>query len=132
MQTLQTNQITSEQLDSLDNFARSDAGPELRDLLLSLSRCVRAGDEVVIVDGEKTITPSQAAERLAMSRTHLYKLLDRGEILSHRVGRDRRIRMRDLIEFEKQHQRDRRELAERFAHQRKTAAAANDEIANLL
>ena len=93
---------------------------------------MRAGDEVVIVDGDKTITPSQAAERLDMSRTHLYKLLDRGEILSHRVGRDRRIRSSDLIEFEKQHQRDRRELAERFAHHRKTAAAANDEIADLL
>ena len=132
MQTLQTDQITPEQLDELDKFARSDAGPELRDVLLSLSRCVRAGDEVVIVEGDETITPNQAAERLGMSRTHLYKLLDRGEILSHRVGRDRRIRMRDLAEFEKQHQRDRRELAERFAHQRKAAAAANDEIADLL
>lgn len=132
MQTLHTDQITPEQLDELDKFACSDAGPELRDLLLSLSRCVRAGDELVIVDGDETITPSQAAERLGMSRTHLYKLLDRGEILSHRVGRDRRLRMRDLGEFEKQHQRDRRELAERFAHQRQTAAAANDEIADLL
>lgn len=132
MQTLQTTKITSQQLDALDEFARSDAGPELRDLLLSLSRCVRAGDDLVIVDGDKTITPSQAAERLGMSRTHLYKLLDRGEILFHRVGRDRRIRLSDLIEFENKHQHDRRELAERFAHQRKTAAAANDEIADLL
>lgn len=132
MQTLQTTNITPEQLDVLDAFARSDASPELRDLLLSLSRCVRDGDEVVIVEGDKTITPSQASERLGMSRTHLYKLLDRGEILSHRVGRDRRIRLRDLIEFEGQHQRDRRELAERFAHQRTTVAAADAEIAELL
>jgi excisionase family DNA binding protein len=132
MQTLETAKIPAEQLDALDEFARSDAGPELRDLLLSISRCIRDGDEVVTVDGDTTITPSQAAERLDMSRTHLYKLLDRGEILSHRVGRDRRIRMRDLVEFEKQHQRDRRELAERFAHQRKTAVAAGDEIADLL
>lgn len=132
MQTLETAKIPSEQLDALDEFARSDAGPELRDVLLSISRCIREGDEVVTIDGDQTITPSQAAERLNMSRTHLYKLLDRGEILFHRVGRDRRIRMRDLVEFEKQHQRDRRELAERFAHQRKTAVAANDEIADLL
>jgi excisionase family DNA binding protein len=132
MQTLQTDNITSEQLDALDAFARSDADPELRDLLLSLSQCVRAGDEIVTVNGDETITPSQAAERLGMSRTHLYKLLDRGEILSHRVGRDRRIRVTDLVEFEKLHQRDRRELAERFAHQRQTSAAATDEIADLL
>ena len=103
-----------------------------RDVLMSLSRCVREGDEVVIVDGSKTVTPIQAAERLGMSRTHLYKLLDRGEISFHRVGRDRRIRVHDLIQFEEQRQRDRRELAERFAHQHQTAVAATDEIADLL
>ena len=132
MQTLETAKIPTDQLDVLENFARTNVGPELRDVLLSLSRCMREGDEVVIIDGNQTVTPSQAATRLGMSRTHLYKLLDRGEILSHRVGRDRRVRMRDLLEFELQHQRDRRELAERFAHQRKTATSANDEIADLL
>lgn len=132
MQTLPTDDVTSEQLDALDAFAHSDIGPELRDLLLSLSRCVRAGDELAVIGGDATITPSQAAERLGMSRTHLYKLLDRGEILSHRVGRDRRIRIHDLLEFEKQHQRDRRELAERFAQQRQTAAGVDDELADLL
>ena len=132
MQTLETAKIPAVQLDALEDFARSVAEPELRDLLLSLSRCVRDGDEVVLMNGDPTITPSQAAARLGMSRSHLYKLLDCGEILSHRVGRDRRIRMRDLLEFETQHQRDRRELAERFAHQRKMTTAANDEIADLL
>ena len=34
MQTLETAKIPSEQLDALDEFARSNAGPELRDLLL--------------------------------------------------------------------------------------------------
>lgn len=132
MLTLPTEHVTPEQLDTLDAFAHTDVGPELRDLLLSLSQCVRAGDEIIIIDGDATITPSRAAERLGMSRTHLYKLLDSGAILHHRVGRDRRIRMRDLLEFEEQHQRDRRELAERFAQQRQTAAAVDDEIADLL
>jgi excisionase family DNA binding protein len=132
MKTLETSKIPAEQLDALEQFALSEAGPELRDVLLSLSRCVREGDEVVVIDGSQTVTPNQAAERLGMSRTHLYKLLDRGEIVFHRVGRDRRIRVHDLIEFEEQRQRDRRELAERFAHQRKTTSDATDEIAHLL
>lgn len=131
MKTLETSNIPVDQLDELDQFAAT-AGPELRDVLMSLSRCVREGDEVVVIDGSKTVTPSQAAERLGMSRTHLYKLLDRGQIVFHRVGRDRRIRVHDLLQFEEQRQRDRRELAERFAHQRQTAAAATDEIADLL
>lgn len=131
MKTLETANIPADQLDELDEFAAT-AGPELRDVLMSLSRCVRDGDEVVVIDGSKTLTPSQAAERLGMSRTHLYKLLDRGEIVFHRVGRDRRIRVHDLLQFEDLRQRDRRELAERFAHQHQTAAAATDEIADLL
>lgn len=132
MHALETESIPAKQLDALDDFARSDAGPELRDLLLDLTRRVREGDEVIAVDADATLTPNQAAERLGMSRTHLYKLLDRGEILFHRVGRDRRIRARDLLQFEMRHQRDRRELAERFAHQQKSIAAADDEIADLL
>ncbi len=78
------------------------------------------------------LTPSQAAERLGMSRTHLYKLLNRGEIMSYRVGRDRRIEVKDLAAFELQRQRDRRELAERFATQQQTLSRAIDEVANSL
>lgn len=132
MNTLEISGIPVQQLDELDAFAAT-VGPELRDVLLSLSRCVRDGDEkTVVVDGSDTLTPTQVAQRLGMSRTHLYKLLDRGEIMFHRVGRDRRIRVEDLRKFEAQRQMDRRELAERFAHQHQTAIAATDEIADLL
>lgn len=71
-------------------------------------------------------------QRKRSSRSYFYKLLDRGEILSHGVGRDRRIRVRDLVEFQARHNRDQRELAERFAHQQKTTAAAEAEITDLL
>lgn len=69
---------------------------------------------------------------LGMSRTHLYKLLDSGEIPCDHVGRDRRIRVHDLLDFEARRMRDRRELAQRFATQRKTRAGAIDEVADLL
>jgi excisionase family DNA binding protein len=131
MKTLKTANIPIDQLNQLEEFAAS-AGPELQDVLMSLSRCVREGDEVVVIDGSETVTPSQAAERLGMSRTHLYKLLDCGEIAFHRVGRDRRIRVHDLLRVEEQRQRDRRELADRFDHQEQTALAATNEIADLL
>jgi excisionase family DNA binding protein len=104
----------------------------LRDVLLAISRYVREGAEFAVIDGSVDLTSSEAAKLLRMSRTHLYKLLDRGEIMSHRVGRDRRIRMRDLIDFDKQRERNRSELAERFAGQRKTRDGATDEVADLL
>ncbi|MFC9688187.1 helix-turn-helix domain-containing protein [Kribbella sp. NPDC056951] len=80
------------------------------------------------MNGPSGLTPNEAAEKLGLSRIHLHKLLDAGEIASHRVGRDRRIRMRDLAAFELQRDGGRRELAERFAHQRETTAGAIDEV----
>lgn len=132
MQTIQTSNVPVEQLEALAQFAQSAAGPELRDVLLSLSRCIRDGADLAVIGTASTLTPAEAAERLSMSRTHLYKLLDRGEIVSHRVGRDRRIRLTDLVAFEEHRQSDRRELAERFAKQRQTRAGAIDELADLL
>ncbi|WP_454854106.1 helix-turn-helix domain-containing protein [Promicromonospora soli] len=128
--TLETAKIPAAELDALEEFARTSAGPELRDVLLALSRAARDGSQLSVVDAETVLSPNQAAERLGMSRTHLYKLLDRGEIVFHRVGRDRRIRVSDLISFEAQRQRDRRELAERFASQDRTRASVIDEVAD--
>ncbi|MGQ0843493.1 MAG: helix-turn-helix domain-containing protein [Sporichthyaceae bacterium] len=134
METIKTSNITAQQLDAVEQFAtNSDAiGPELRDVLLSVSRCVREGADLAVVDSAAALTPQQAASRLGMSRTHLYKLLDQGEIVFHHVGRDRRIAVRDLVAFEAQRQRDRRELAERFAHHDAGRARAIDEIADSL
>ena len=63
-----------------------------------------------------------------MSRTHLKKLLDRGEILSHPVGGERGIRMSDLLEFERRREQGHRELAARFDSQQETRAKAIDEL----
>ena len=132
MKTIRTDRIPTEQIDALGEFAASGVGPEMRDLLQSVIDCVRAGDDLAAVSPTTTLSPSQAAARLGMSRTHLYKPLDQGEIMSHRVGRDRRIALGDLIAFEERRQRDRRELAERFASQSTTRGGAIDELADLL
>lgn len=132
MQTLPTSAITPVDLDEIQAFAQSDVSSSVRDLLLSLLASIRDDEDIVAVGKDVSVTPNQAAKKLGMSRTHLYKLLDRGDIDFYSVGRDRRIRMRDLLEFEKQRDADRRELAERFARQSETAAGADDEIARLL
>ena len=74
-------------------------------------------------------TPAQVAQRLRMSRTHLYKLLDSGQIQSHRVGRDRRVSGRDVVAFERRRQEERRALAERFASAEVIRRSAVDELA---
>ena len=130
--TLETAKIPNDQLDELEEFAQSRTVPELREALLLLARCVRESSDLIVSDASQTLTPSGAAKHIGMSRTHLYKLLDAGEIPFHNVGRDRRIEMRDLLAFEQKRDTARRELAERFAHQRVTTQAAIDELADEL
>ena len=131
MKTLNKTAIPDGQIDNLEAFATATE-PELRDVLLAVARCLREGDYLVAFDENTTLTPSQAADRLGMSRTHLYKLLDRGELPYDRVGRDRRIRVADLFAFEAKRQSSRRELAERFAHQQQTREDVIDELSDLL
>lgn len=132
MKTIQTTNIPDDQIAQLDEYAETEAGPEMRDLLLSVARCIREGVELAPITGDTILSPNQVADRLVMSRSHLYKLLDHGEIASHRVGRDHRIKLSDVFAFEAQRQHDRRELAQRFATQRNTRDALIDEIVGAL
>jgi excisionase family DNA binding protein len=50
-------------------------------------------------DTRVLITVQEAARRLAIGRSHLYQLLQRGALPSIRIGRARRIRVSDLEEF---------------------------------
>lgn len=131
MKPLSTSPMPRAQIDALEAFAHT-APPELQHLLSTLAGSLRDGDEILAVGGDETLTPNQAAKELGMSRTHLYKLLDDGTIASHRVGRDRRIPVRDLLAFAARRDGDRRQLAEQFAHQDRTSAGAVEEIADLI
>jgi excisionase family DNA binding protein len=128
MQEVDAARIPDEQIRALESFTASLEPSELRDLLKALSMSVKNGSDVTLLESDAELTPSQAAAQLKMSRTHLYKLLDSGEIVSHNVGRDRRIGVADLARFEASRQRDRRELAERFAHADKTRRGAAEEL----
>ena len=75
---------------------------------------------ITVADNADILTPNQVAERLGIP---LYKLLDRGELMSHSV---------DLIACETQRDHDRHELAERFANQHQTRTATINELADLL
>lgn len=129
MKTIDTTGIP---LNDLQHLAKETSPGRLRELLLEIVHCIQTGADLAVVDAMTTLTPAEAAQRLGMSRTHLYKLLDDGEILSHRVGRDRRVRVMDLIKFEEQREKDRLELAESFAKQRQIRENAVDELAALL
>jgi len=60
------------------------------------------GKPVSIVPVETEVTTQKAAEILGCSRPHLVKLLEDGEIVYTKVGKHRRIRLEDVLKFQKQ------------------------------
>lgn len=132
MKTLDTASIPSGDIERIEEYARTSVSPEMRDLILSLTESARKGEELTLLEQNDALTPNDAARRLGMSRTHLYKMLDKGSIPFHRVGRDRRIYWKDLVTFQKQRQDGNRELAERFAHNDSARENAIDRLADRL
>ncbi|WP_425406171.1 excisionase family DNA-binding protein [Hwanghaeella sp.] len=67
----------------------------LLDALVGLSD----GKPVTVVSQDTVLGTVQAAKFLGMSRTHLTKLIDSGEIKHHMVGSHRKMMFTDLIEY---------------------------------
>lgn len=87
-------------------------------LFAHFARIVRLMSErkaIVLIPEDESFTTQAAANYLGMSRQHLVGLLERNEIPHHKVGTHRRVTFKDLLAYEKQRDRARREGLDKLA-----------------
>ncbi|RZP17943.1 MAG: DNA-binding protein [Erythrobacter sp.] len=73
--------------------------PAMSDLFLELLRHIGRGSAVTLVPIQEMLTTQQAADLLNVSRPHLIKLLDRGEMEHTLVGRHRRVDAKEVFAY---------------------------------
>lgn len=129
---LKAQAVSREGREQLNTFQESLTDPELRKFLISLIHMIEQEDEVTLYSNEPELTPNEAAEKLHVSRTFLIKVMDRGDLPFHRVGRDRRIKFSDLMEFEKKRRAHTKAAVESHEHHEQNRAEALDILTNLL
>ena len=101
------------QLDGNDLILPRQALALLRDLLVEMAQ----GNAVTIVPTHAELTTQEAANILNVSRPHLVKLLEEGEIPYSKTGTHRRIRYQDLMSYRDQRDHESRAALDELAAQ---------------
>ena len=100
-------------LDGTDLILPRQALALLRDMLTQMA----AGNAVTVVPTHAELTTQEAANILNVSRPHLVKLLEAGEIPFTRTGSHRRIRYEHLLAYKQQRDAQSQQALEELAAQ---------------
>lgn len=84
-------------------------------LLKDITRNMQLGRAVVLIPENQQLTTQRAADLLGISRPHLIKLLDAGELPYHKAGSHRRIYLKDLLAYQKRRNAERKAALDRIA-----------------
>lgn len=81
---------------------------EIFRILDQVTNALADGDGITVIPQDMMMTTQQAADFLGVSRPTLVRLLEEGEIPFDRPGRHRRVRLRDLVEYQDAFRAERR------------------------
>ena len=77
-------------------------------LLVRVVRTMREGKTVVLLPETESMTTQAAAEFLGVSRPFVVELLENKAIAHHKVGTHRRVYLKDLMDYQRQRDAQRR------------------------
>jgi hypothetical protein len=100
-------------------------------VLYQAVHALASGKIISIVIQDRELTTQKAADLLKVSRPHLIKLLDQGEIPCVRVGTHRRVRFDDLMKYKEQRDSKRREGMKQFTQFLEAEGFYDDESSEL-
>ena len=84
-------------------------------LLLNVLKIMQGGIAVSIVPQMQELSTQRAANLLGVSRQFLVRLLDEEKLPFHRTGTHRRVYLKDVLEFRKRRDQQRKESIEKIA-----------------
>ncbi len=84
-------------------------------LLMDILGAMASGQGITLIPENAELTTVQAADILNVSRPFLIKLLEEGQIPHRKVGKHRRIRMEDVMNYKQAIDRERKAVLDRLA-----------------
>ena len=91
--------------------------PTVYGVLRRIVELMAEGNAVTLVPDNQVVTTQRAADLLGMSRPFFIRLLETGAMAHHRVGNQRRVYLRDVLEFTRKRDEERQASLDRLTRQ---------------
>jgi len=91
--------------------------PTVYEVLRKVVELMAEGKAVTLLPDNQVVTTQRAADLLGMSRPFFIKLLETGAMAHHRVGNQRRVYLRDVLEFARKRDEERQASLDRLSRQ---------------